>query len=640
MSGDPSSIKHAAADDVRWGHVGDNRTMARVVRSSPTLLRWRISRAWALIAAPLLVGAALVTGASASSGAEANGSVRMSSDIGPTSAIAKTADLSQFKPGNIISDAVFFNAGTMSEAQIQSFLESKVATCRSGYTCLKDYYVQTRSIASDAMCGAYAGGEVERASRVIYKVAQACGINPQVILVMLQKEQGLVTSTAPSSWAYQAAMGQGCPDTAACDVRYYGLFNQVHGGAWQLKRYANPPGTSNFFTWYSPGRTWNVLYHPNASCGRGPVFIENQATANLYYYTPYQPNQAALSAGYGLGDACSSYGNRNFFNYFTDWFGSTQGFGVPAEFADVYAANRAWLGHPRSAVSCSSEGCVQSFEGGMIARGPSGVFAVTNAYTTTWGNYGREFGPLGFPASARSCADMQDACRQEFAGGWLVSNDRIGVRLVATDVRTVWGYWGREYGPLGLPLTDAQCSSSRFCIQVFEGGWVVSHDDIGIRVVPNSSVTTWSNWGRELNILGMPTSDPTPTNWDNYTQQFQGGVITVTNGQGRLTSSTDPWVGTALANTWLGATQSAGPLCTLNGGNCYRPYDGGWIVQSNAGTFALPREVVRVWSDWGREYNILGYPTSAPSANPTNGNYTQQFQGGVITVTNGQGSKD
>ncbi|WP_367227158.1 hypothetical protein, partial [Microbacterium sp.] len=35
-----------------------------------------------------------------------------------------------------------------------------------------------------------------------------------------------------------------------------------------------------------------------------------------------------------------------------------------------------------------------------------------------------------------------------------------------------------------------------------------------------------------------------------------------------------------------------------------------------------------------------GYPTSAPSANPTNGNYTQQFQGGVITVTNGQGSKD
>ena len=226
-----------------------------------------------------------------------------------------------------MSDAVFFDSSTLSEAQIQSFLESKVSSCRSGYTCLKDYYVQTRSIAADPMCGAYSGGGMERASRVIYKVAQACGINPQVIIVMLQKEQGLITSTAPSSWAYQAAMGQGCPDTAACDTAYYGLFNQVYGGARQMKRYANPPGTSNYFTWYAPGNTWNVQYHPNTGCGRSPVYIENQATANLYYYTPYQPNAAALRAGYGEGDGCSSYGNRNFFNYFTDWFGSTHSIG-------------------------------------------------------------------------------------------------------------------------------------------------------------------------------------------------------------------------------------------------------------------------------------------------------------------------
>lgn len=277
-----------------------------------------------MVASCLLVTGGLVSSAPASSatGVETVATEVTASAVEAT--VVKTADLSQFKPGNIISDAVFFNSATMTEAQIQSFLESKVAACRSGYTCLKDYYVQTRSIAADAMCGAYAGGGAERASRVIYKVAQACGINPQVILVMLQKEQGLITSTAPSAWAYQAAMGQGCPDTAACDTAYYGLFNQVYGGARQMKRYANPPGTSNYFTWYAPGKTWNVQYHPNTSCGRGAVYIENQATANLYYYTPYQPNAAALRAGYGEGDGCSSYGNRNFFNYFTDWFGSTQ----------------------------------------------------------------------------------------------------------------------------------------------------------------------------------------------------------------------------------------------------------------------------------------------------------------------------
>ncbi|MBW9111875.1 cell wall-binding repeat-containing protein [Microbacterium ureisolvens] len=239
-------------------------------------------------------------------------------------AIQPAADLSKFQPGNIVSDVVFFHKDSMSEAQIQAFLEQKVPRCQSGYTCLRDWYDTSRTTGADAMCGAYSGGVRERASRIIYKVAQACGINPQVILVMLQKEQGLVTHVWPSDWRYTIAMGQGCPDTAACDTRYYGFFNQVYGAAWQLKRYANPPGTSQYFTWYAPGKTWNVRWHPNAACGSGAVYIQNQATANLYYYTPYQPNAAALRAGYGEGDACSSYGNRNFYQYFTDWFGSTQ----------------------------------------------------------------------------------------------------------------------------------------------------------------------------------------------------------------------------------------------------------------------------------------------------------------------------
>ena len=236
----------------------------------------------------------------------------------------QTADLSKFQAGNIVSDTVFFASGTMTEAEIQAFLEKMVPTCQSGYTCLKDWYDTSRSTTADAMCGAYSGGTRERASRIIYKVAQACGINPQVILVTLQKEQGLVNHVWPSDWRYRIAMGQGCPDTAACDSRYYGFFNQVYGAAWQFKRYANPAGTSQYFTWYAPGKTWNILWNPDHSCGSSPVYVQNQATANLYYYTPYQPNAAAIRAGYGTGDGCSSYGNRNFYQYFTDWFGSTQ----------------------------------------------------------------------------------------------------------------------------------------------------------------------------------------------------------------------------------------------------------------------------------------------------------------------------
>lgn len=233
---------------------------------------------------------------------------------------AEAADLSKFRAGNIIADAVFYNSASMDEAKIQSFLNARVPTCTAGYVCLKSYSTATTSRAADAYCSAYSGGAVESAARIIAKVAKACGINPQVLIVTLQKEQGLVTATAPSSTRYRIAMGFACPDTAACDSKYYGFFNQVYSAARQFQVYSK----SSTFTWFAPGKTWNIRYNPNSACGSSPVYIENQATANLYYYTPYQPNAAALAAGYGVGDACSAYGNRNFYSYFTDWFGSTQ----------------------------------------------------------------------------------------------------------------------------------------------------------------------------------------------------------------------------------------------------------------------------------------------------------------------------
>ena len=228
-----------------------------------------------------------------------------------------------FQAGNIISDANFFNTATMDASQIDTFLRSKVKTCQTGYTCLKDYRQNTPNRPADSYCKGYAGAASELSSTIIYKVAQSCGINPQVLLVMLQKEQSLVTYTYPDATRYSRAMGQGCPDTAGCDPQYAGFFYQVYYAARQMQLYVE----GRYFTWYAPGKTWNILYHPTASrgCGSSPVFVQNAATSALYYYTPYQPNTAALLAGYGTGDSCSSYGNRNFYNYFKDWFGNPTG---------------------------------------------------------------------------------------------------------------------------------------------------------------------------------------------------------------------------------------------------------------------------------------------------------------------------
>jgi len=235
--------------------------------------------------------------------------------------------LAGFDAGNLISDSVFQNKDSMTEAQIQSFFNSKVSKCLGGtdengkaIVCLKDFTITSVNRQADAYCNGYTGAANESAARIIYKVAQSCNINPQVLIVMLQKEQGLVTHTWPSAWRYNIALGQGCPDTAPCDPSYVGFFHQIYGAARQMQIYLE----GKWFQWYAPGKTWNILYNPNTACGSSPVYIANAATAALYYYTPYQPNAAALAAGYGTGNSCSAYGNRNFYNYFTDWFGSTR----------------------------------------------------------------------------------------------------------------------------------------------------------------------------------------------------------------------------------------------------------------------------------------------------------------------------
>lgn len=234
---------------------------------------------------------------------------------------AEAANASLFNPGNIISNAVFFDGSSLDAGAIQNFLNSKVPSCRAGYTCLKSYSQSTPALARDAYCGAYPGSGGESAASIIANVGRACGISPKVLLVLLEKEQSLISDTWPVDYQYRNATGFGCPDTAPCDPNYSGFFYQVYYAARQFQKYAATPNSWN----YKAGQANNIRYNPNVACGSSSVYIQNQATAGLYIYTPYQPNQAALGNLYGTGDGCSAYGNRNFWRIFTDWFGSTTG---------------------------------------------------------------------------------------------------------------------------------------------------------------------------------------------------------------------------------------------------------------------------------------------------------------------------
>lgn len=228
-----------------------------------------------------------------------------------------------FNPGNIISDYNFFNSWAMTEGEIQAFLDRSIAGPCENSNCLSVLKMNTPNASwSWGTCAPYSGAANESAARIIYKVQRACGLSAKVILVTLQKEQSLVTRTGPSTEILRKAMGMGCPDTDVCDSQYYGFFNQVYAAARQIVWYTNPDSSMYKSGKFAVGQVRPVQLHPNAACGAPGVKIGNLATAALYHYTPYQPNAAALAAGWGASsDACSSYGNRNFSLYYNKWFG-------------------------------------------------------------------------------------------------------------------------------------------------------------------------------------------------------------------------------------------------------------------------------------------------------------------------------
>lgn len=238
-----------------------------------------------------------------------------------------------FSAGNIMSDYIMSDYTSMSESSIQNFLKShnscgaKVGTWRSQVGQIVTYYRETKdpttwhatSTANDGtfVCLANENINGESAAHIIYQAAQDYYINPKVLIVLLEKEQSLITDTIPHSVQYRSATGYGCPDHSACDSQYYGFKNQVRNAA-RMFRLILDNGSS----YYPVGYDY-VKYNKDEGCGGSTVYIENRATSALYQYTPYQPNNSVLNTRPGTSVGCGAYGNANFYYYYRMWFGDT-----------------------------------------------------------------------------------------------------------------------------------------------------------------------------------------------------------------------------------------------------------------------------------------------------------------------------
>lgn len=248
---------------------------------------------------------------------------------------------SDWRAGNIIDDGVFYNNQSMSALDIQGFLSGQMPNCDTWGSKPSEYgggtraqYATSKGYAPPYTCLRDYNENGKSSAQIIKLAADTYNISPRTLLVTLQKEQRLVSDDWPWSIQYRSAMGYGCPDTAACDTQYYGLTNQVMNAARQFRLYANSPNSYR----YKPFQNNTVYFNPNLSCGSTNLYIENFATAGLYNYTPYQPNQSSLNNLYGSGDGCGAYGNRNFWRYFNDWFRTTRSyFGTTASSSSPYS---------------------------------------------------------------------------------------------------------------------------------------------------------------------------------------------------------------------------------------------------------------------------------------------------------------
>jgi len=568
--------------------------------------------------------------------------VAMPASVGEADS-AEAANAWNFDPGYIISDGVFYNSSAMDESAIQAFLNSKVSQCRSGYTCVKDYRETTASRVADPMCGAYSGGSNESAARIIAKVSAACGINPQVLIVLLQKEQGLITDTWPTDRQYRSATGYGCPDTAPCDAEYYGFFNQVYKAAWAFKRYTQPTGTGPGTNWYSRydlmypvGQTVNIQLNPNVACGTQSVRIQNQATHSLYVYTPYVPNAAALNAGYGTGDSCSAYGNRNFYLYFTDWFGATKYTvsGLIATYWQAQGGTSGPLGEAVSEEKVGSGGRWQEFSGGVLTLidGETTVRLVSGALGDRYRQIGMGASSIGLATGAAE--QVTGGWRQSFQNGIILHSASGGWEIPQGPVLTEYVRLAGRDGFLGWPTEAYRCGlKDGGCYQGYQNGSIHWSAASGAHSTSGAIRTLWEASGWETGLMGYPTGDVI-TEGTTLRQTFQGGEAMVTGtAAAKLVPSAGPIQDEYLRQQGLGAPITL-QRCGLTGGGCYQDFENGSIHWSpTTGAFRTDGVIRSFWESLGWETGVLGYP--AGNAVTTSKGTWQAFQGGTVFVKTG-----
>lgn len=165
-----------------------------------------------------------------------------------------------FNPNDIISDRELFDYQSMTLGDIFAFLNFYNSALR--FQFFPDYQ-----------------GKRKHAATIIYQSAIENGINPRFLLTMIQKEQSLVEASNPTQKQYDWAAGYGVCDSCSTqdpeiqDLKGFGT--QVHFLGKIQKKYMLFP------------KQYRCRVNEICVIDGQNIVPVNQATANLYNYTPH-----------------------------------------------------------------------------------------------------------------------------------------------------------------------------------------------------------------------------------------------------------------------------------------------------------------------------------------------------------------
>lgn len=215
-----------------------------------------------------------------------------------------------YNPSNILRDDIFTNKDAMSEGDIQNFLTSN-------NSCL--------ATADPSSLGPTTSSAAKLINDAAKNANGGQGINPQVVLVTLQKEWSLVTmSCAQLDALYgnygggpqvylKRALGYNVPDVLGIGDCLYSFSAQLNGNICNGDSYLGSPGSmrrSYSTNQVGPGgaapfpQAFSIQEYSDKP-GNVTINPQTKATAVLFRYTPY-----------------AYYGNYNFYNTFNAWFGN------------------------------------------------------------------------------------------------------------------------------------------------------------------------------------------------------------------------------------------------------------------------------------------------------------------------------